>query len=55
MNDEEILKQKLRDAEYTVMNMMDFIEFLFDTELDYTSHTEQWDKFEAFQDQNQAK
>ena len=53
MNEEAQLKEKLRNAEYAIMNIQDFVNFLFDTELDYTTQSEQWEKFEKFQEQNE--
>jgi hypothetical protein len=46
MSEEAILKQQLQDARMEIEVIRDFIEWLFDNELDYTSFREQWEKFE---------
>lgn len=39
-------KQKYQDLFYEMENLRDFMEWLFDNELDYTSFREMYEKFE---------
>ena len=50
MSEEQHLKERVRDAEYALMNIQDFINYLFDTELDYMTQSEAWSKFTTWED-----
>lgn len=50
----DTMRERFQHAFYYQERLADFLEWLFDTELDYTTQSEMWAKFEAWEDQQQA-